>query len=211
MKKVVLIFVTLLLLIPFNVNADKLYTKISGNKEVVPGANIVYTVVVDRPLTEYEAIIEYDRTVLNLINIQEISIDTSERTFETVKDAPVSVKVKGNTETSIIYAITFMAKNNISLTNTDISINTTTAKIGNDLLTFDKVDYRITFVEEDPLFVEEEITEDENDYLTKVVNSVGTLLNEYGSPITYVSVGLNILLFILLINSIRRKRVDYDF
>lgn len=209
MKKVVLIL--LLLLLPFKVEADKLYTKISGNKEVIPGANIVYTVVVDRPLTEYEAVIEYDRSVLNLIDIEEISIDTSERTFEVLKDSPVSVKVNGNTESNIIYSIIFKAKNNILASNTDISINTTTAKIGSDLLTFDKVDYRVTFIEEDPLFVDEEPNDVENDYLNKVVNSVGTLLNEYGNPITYVSLGLNILLFILLINSFRRKRVDYDF
>ena len=211
MKKFVLIFVTLLLLIPLNVNADKLYTKVSGNEEVIPGANIVYTVVVDRLLTEYEAVIEYDRDVLNLVNIEEIKIDTATRTFEVVKDAPVSVKVKGDSQTSIIYAITFTAKNNISVVNTDISINTTIAKIGKDSLTFDSVDYRITFVEEDPLFVDEEQKNSEDDYLKKVVNSFGTLLNEYGSPITYVSLGLNILLIILLINSARRKRVDYDF
>ena len=211
MKKFLLILIAVLLLVPINVSADKLYTKISGNEEILPGANIVYTVILDTPLTEYEAVIEYDRDILNLVSVDEVKIDTAERTFEVVKDTPATVKINSDEQTTIIYKITFMAKNNISVSNTNIGINTSKAVLGKDSLIFDEVDYKISFIEEDPLFIDEDEINNEDNYLDKAVNSVGKLLQQYGNPITYVSLGLNVMLLILLINSGRRKRVDYDF
>ena len=107
MKKFLLILIAVLLLVPINVSADKLYTKISGNEEILPGANIVYTVILDTPLTEYEAVIEYDRDILNLVSVDEVKIDTAERTFEVVKDTPPTVKINSDEQTTIIYKITF--------------------------------------------------------------------------------------------------------
>ena len=212
MKKVMYVLILFVMIFTVdNVNADKLYTKISGNKEVRPGENIVCTVIADRNLTEYESILEYDREVLNLVSIDEVKLDTSNRTFNVIRDDVTSIKISGSVATPVIYAINFTAKNNINVLNTDISIKTVKAKVGSESLTFDTVDYRIKFVEEDSLFIEDKEETNSDNILSKFATDIGKIFNEYGNPIMWGSIGLNILLIILLINSIRRKKVDYDF
>ena len=93
-------------LLIIDVSADRIYTKIAGNKEAKAGDTVVYTVIVDKALNEYEATIEYDRNVLNLVNIEDIKLDTPERTFNVLRDNPTTVKVKSNSAVSIIYTIT---------------------------------------------------------------------------------------------------------
>lgn len=208
MKRVIF----LLLLIPLlivDVNADRIYTKISGNKEAKAGDTVVYTVIVDKALNEYEATIEYDRNVLNLVNIEDIKLDTPDRSFNVLRDNPTTVKVKSNSAVSIIYTVTFTLKNNINLINTDIQIKTIKALSGSDSLTSDSSDYRINIVKKDKLFEEED--SNNNGQLGSIMNDVGRIMKKYGNPIMYSSVILNILLLVLLINSIRRKKVDYDF
>ena len=208
MKKVIFLLLLIPLLI-IDVSADRIYTKIAGNKEAKAGDTVVYTVIVDKALNEYEATIEYDRNVLNLVNIEDIKLDTPERTFTVLRDNPTTVKVKSNSAVSIIYTITFTLKNNINSVNTDIQIKTIKALSGSDSLTSDSSDYRINIVKKDKLFEEE--NSNDNGQLDSIMSNVGKVMKKYGSPIMYGSVALNILLLILLINSIRRKKVDYDF
>lgn len=47
MKKFIIFVLSIFLLLPVGVNAEKAYTKITGNEKILPGANIVYTIVMN--------------------------------------------------------------------------------------------------------------------------------------------------------------------
>ena len=72
MKKFIIFVLSIFLLLPVGVNAEKAYTKITGNEKILPGANIVYTVILDRQLTKYDAAITYDRSLLTLVSVNEV-------------------------------------------------------------------------------------------------------------------------------------------
>ena len=82
MKKFIIFVLSIFLLLPVGVNAEKAYTKITGNEKILPGANIVYTVILDRQLTKYDAEITYDRSLLNLVSVNEVKLDTTDKKFE---------------------------------------------------------------------------------------------------------------------------------
>ena len=66
-------------------------------------------------------------------------------------------------------------------------------------------------VEGPTLVIEDKEETNSDNIFSKFATDIGKIFNEYGNPIMWGSIGLNILLIILLINSIRRKKVDYDF
>lgn len=209
MKKLFVFAITIFMLLPMSVNAEKVYTKITGNEKIRPGENIVYTIILDRNLTKYEAEITYDRNVLNLVSIEEVKIDTAERSFNVEKSNPIKVSVDSSSPTLIIYTVVFNAKNNINVQKTEINVKILTAINGNESFNSDTAYFNMNFIEEDSLFVEEDNTD--KDYITKILNDVKNILKDYGNFIMYISLLLNVILIIVLITNIRRKRVDYDF
>jgi len=212
MKKFMFFIVVLALFFPLGVNADTLYTKITGNQKIRPGANIVYTVIIDHKLTSYEAILNYDRSVLNLVSIDELNIDTSLKKFVVDRGDSVKINVDSDSDTLVAYTITFNAKHLIKVENTEINIETIKAKSSNEEFQAKESYFKIDFVEEDTLFVDdEEKNVNDEGIFSDLLNDVKSILKNYANPITYGSIALNIILVVVLISTVRRKRVDYDF
>ena len=103
----------------------------------------------------------------------------------------------------------FNVKNYLKVDDTEISIKTLNAKNNDEELTASESYTKVNIVDE-AIFDEEEIKTDE-DKLKTVLNDIKNVMSDYGEPITYISLGINLLLIILLISSLRRKKVDYDF
>jgi len=211
MKKLYLIVVLILLLFPINISALSLGTKIVGNEKIKTGSNIIYTVILDHPLNEYSAEISYDREALNLVDIKEININTTEKSFVVEKSNPILVNIKSEEPANIVYTLTFDVKNYTEMSSTEIKINTTKAKYQSEVLTTTEEFIKPSIVEEDVLFEQSEPTQSKNNYISKILTNLKHILNEYGSPITTGSIILNLLLIVALITSLIRKKVDYDF
>ena len=111
MKKFIIFVLSIFLLLPVGVNAEKAYTKITGNEKILPGANIVYTVILDRQLTKYDAEITYDRSLLNLVSVNEVKLDTVDKKFEVEKGNPIKLSVSSKSSAYIVYTIVMNAKN----------------------------------------------------------------------------------------------------
>lgn len=210
MKKFIFIALVLIM-IPINISALSLGTKIVGNEKIKPGSNIIYTVILDHPLTEYSAEISYDRDALNLVSIEEININTTEKKFVVEKSNPILLNINSEMPANIVYTLTFDVKNYTKMSSTELGIKTTKAKYQKEELTSTEAFINPDIVEEDILFQDEEEHKNENKYISNVLTNVKNILNNYGSPITYGSVALNVILLIALIISVIRKKVDYDF
>lgn len=208
-KYLVFILAIISIMFPRNTLALSLGTNIIGNEKVRPGSNIVYTVVLDYELTEYEAEISYDRTVLNLVDVKEININTTTNDFSVEKSNPIKIKAASKESSKIVYMLEFNVKNYLKVDDTEISIKTLNAKNNDEELTASDSYTKVNIVDE-AIFDEEEIKTDE-DKLKTVLNDIKNVMSDYGEPITYISLGLNLILIILLISSLRRKKVDYDF
>lgn len=213
MKKFIVLIVFLLVIVPSNVYAEKASTKIIGNEKALPGSNVVYTVIVDQPLTKYNAEISYDRTLLNLVSVEEININTTTKTFDVDKQNPIKISINSDNSANIIYKLTFNVKNSAKISDTNIELKTTMAVNNEDeFVTSDEL-LSLSIVEKDDLFVKDEdqsYDKSENKALA-LLNNVKVIIKNYGSPIMYASLALNLILLIALISNIRRKRVDYDF
>ena len=210
MRKIYAIILgTILLIIPSYTLALSLGTNIIGNEKVRPGSNIVYTVVLDYELTEYEAEVNYDRSVLNLVDVKEININTTNKEFLIEKSNPIKIKSTSSEAAKIVYTLEFNVKNYLKVNDTEVSIKTITAKNNDEELTASESYIKANIVNE-AIFDDEEIETDKNK-VQSLLNDIKGVMNDYGDPITYVSLGLNLLLITLLISSIRRKKVDYDF
>ena len=208
-KYMVFVLAIIFIFIPNYVSALSLGTNIIGNEKVRPGSNIVYTVVLDYELTDYEAEITYDRKVLNLVDVKEININTTTKDFSIEKSNPIKINSKSKEPAKIVYTLEFNVKNYLKVDNTELSIKTINAKNSDEELTGSESFIKINIVDE-VVFEDDEI-ETEDNKLKAFLNDVKNIMNEYGKPITYVSLGFNLLLIFLLISSIRRKKVDYDF
>lgn len=211
MKKIIFIITLVLTLCPINISALSLGTKIVGNEKIKPGSNIIYTVILDHPLTEYSAEISYDRDALNLVDVKEININTTEKNFEVEKSNPILIDIKSEEPANIVYTLTFDVKNYTKMSSTEIGVKTTKAKYESEVLTSTETFINPDIVEKDILFEDEKQQQEEGNYISNMLTSVKKILNNYGSPITYGSIILNIILFIALTVSIIRKKVDYDF
>ena len=209
MKKYFIFAFLIFLMFPGFVYAEKITTKIVGNEKVQPTQTIKYTVIVDRPLTEYSAEISYDREVLNLVGVEEINISTATRDFNYDKVDPIKITFKSKEESLIIYSLTFSVKKFFKYDSTDITINTKLAKDSSDVFESVETIQKINVVEED--YVYQETEEEKPNELSKTLTSISNILKEYDNPIIIVSLSLNFVLIVLLIISIRRKKVDYDF
>ena len=209
MKKIVFSILIVFLLIPININALSLGTKIIGSEKVRPGTNIVYTVILDYELDNYSAEITYDRNVLNLVDVKEININTTTVDFNFEKNNPIKIDVKSKKPVKIVYMLEFNVKNYVSEEETEINIKTLVAKSDDEELTASEGYIKVDVVKE-KIVTEDESSNDSNE-LNSIMNNVKNILNNYGNPITYVSIGLNLVLFVLLIFIVRRKKVDYDF
>ena len=128
MKKIIFIITLVLILCPVNISALSLGTKIVGNEKIKPGSNIIYTIILDHPLTEYSAEISYDRDALNLVDVKEININTTEKNFEVEKSNPIFIDIKSEDPANIVYTITFDVKNYTKMSSTEIGIKTTIVK-----------------------------------------------------------------------------------
>lgn len=210
MKKYVSVVLLIIFLIPFNVNAVKLGTQITGNTKLNPGSTVVYTVIVDQPLNNYKAEVIYDRNVLNLVDVNEVNINTTTKKFEVDKSNSIKVNIESDELSNIIYTIEFKVKEQITTKNTQIEVKTLLSKNKDEEFSLDEnyIDIDFEYKESDD---SEFLVDDGSKKYKKIVNSVVNVLNNYGNPILYGSLALNILLMILLISSIRRKKVDYDF
>lgn len=211
MKKFILIIVLCLFVLPSKGYALSLGTNIIGNEKVKPGENIIYTVILDQALNEYSAEITYDRSVLNLVNVTEVNINTTTKEFLVEKANPIKINIKSEELANIVYKLEFNVKNYVKATDTELSIKTLTAKTIEEEFTPVVAYEKINIVEDDVLFEEDIPSNEEDNYAKTLVNDIKNILNDYANPITYVSIALNIILIIALITNIRRKRVDYDF
>ena len=211
MKKIIFIITLVLIFSPVNIRALSLGTKIVGNEKIKPGSNIIYTVILDHPLTEYSAEISYDWDALNLVDVKEININTTSKKFEVEKSNPILIDIKSEEAANIVYTITFDVKNYTKMSSTEIGIKTTNAKYESEALTSTEAFINPDIVEKDILFEDREQHQDQQNSISSMLTSVKNILNNYGSPITYGSIVLNIILFISLTVSIVRKKVDYDF
>lgn len=213
MKKFIIFVITMFLLLPIGVNAntEKVYTKISGNEKILPGANIVYTVILDRKLTKYDAQITYDRALLNLVSVNEIKLDTVDKKFEVEKGNPIKLTVSSDSSAYVIYTIVFNAKNNIEPQRTSISIKTLSAVNGSDSFDANEVDFGIDFVQKDSLFLEDDELITTKSKSSKLLSDIKGIIDGNENIIMFSSLALNLLLIIVCFINIKRKRVDYDF
>lgn len=211
MKKFIIFVLSIFLLLPVGVNAEKAYTKITGNEKILPGANIVYTVILDRQLTKYDAEITYDRSLLNLVSVNEVKLDTVDKKFEVEKGNPIKLSVSSEPSAYIVYTIVMNAKNDIDPQRTSITIKTTTASNGDETFEPDEVDFGIDFVQEDSLFVEEEKPTTTKAKANKILSDIKGIINGNEGIIMWSSLALNLLLIVICFVNIKRKRVDYDF
>ena len=69
MKKVFIFFLILLFIIPFKVNAETIDSYIIGSNTLRKGQTVTYTIFIDRPLTEYEAIIKFNKIITAVLEI----------------------------------------------------------------------------------------------------------------------------------------------
>lgn len=210
MKKLIIIVMFTIILMPVNTKALTIGTKIIGNEKIKAGNTVMYTVILDHPLNEYSAEISYDREVLNLVDVEEININTTEKKFAVERSNPILVNIKSDEPADIVYTLTFDVKNYTTLDSTEITLKTTKANYQKESLTFTEAFIKPSIIKQDTLFQEEGQNAKDN-YLSKTMASIKEVLNEYGNPITYCSLGLNLILLISLIASIMRKKVDYDF
>ena len=214
MKKFVSILVFTLFIAPFfvigikDVKAEKINTTIVGVENVKPGENVSYTVIVDTPLTEYSAEIKYDREVLNLVSVEEVNIDTTTKDFKYEKNDPIIINAKSKEEANIIYYITFTIKNYSKDSTTEISIVTKTANNGSDKYSSEEVFNKIIISEQNDLFIKKD---DGSSEISNVINKLSKIFKQNDNVIMIVSISLNFILLILLIISLKRKKVDYDF
>lgn len=211
MKKIIFIITLVFMFCPFNIKALSLGTKIVGNEKIKPGSNIIYTVILDHPLTEYSAEISYDRDALNLVDVKEININTTEKNFEVEKSNPILINIKSEEPANIVYTLTFDVKNYTKMSSTEIGIKTKTSKYESEILTSTETFINPDIVEKETLFQETEEENNKENNISNILTSVKKIFNNYGSPITYGSIALNVILFIALMVSIIRKKVDYDF
>lgn len=209
MKKLVFCILIVFLLVPIEIKALSLGTKIIGNEKVKPGTNVVYTVILDYELDDYSAEITYDRNVLNLVDVKEININTTTVDFNYEKNNPIKIDIKSKAPVKIVYMLEFNVKNFVSEESTEVSIKTLKAKSDDEELTASEDYIKANIVKES--IVQEDDSNDEVNEIKSVMNDVKNILNNYGNPITYVSLGLNLILIIILFFNIRRKKVDYDF
>ena len=212
MKKYLFVFIFILLIIPFNVNALKLNTKVTGDDSAFNGSKLVYTVIVDQKLTNYKAEIIYDRDVLNLVDIKEINIDSTTKKFNVDKEESVFVSSESEANSSIIYTVEFKVKDLINVDKSQVEVKTLLAKSSDQEFNLDDVTVELNIsasntVDDDKL--------DNNavgtSYIKKFLNSIKSLSNKTGDWLLYGSLILNIVLIISLISSLIRKKVDYDF
>lgn len=209
MKKFVILVAFIFFLFPSIVYAEKITTKIIGSDKVQPTETILYTIIIDKQLTEYSAEITYDRNVLNFVSIEEVNVNTTEKEFNYEKKDPIVINSKSVEPANIIYTITFNVKKYFKSDSTEISINTKLAKNSSDVYDTVETVKKINVVEEENIL--EEADDEKQSELSKTLISISKVLKQYDNQITIVSIGLNMVLLILLIISIRRKKVDYDF
>ncbi len=212
MKKYLWIFIFTLIILPFNVSALKLNTKVTGSDSTFNGSKIVYTIIVDQKLTNYKAEIIYDRDVLNLVDIKEINIDTTTKKFNIDKEESVFVTSESESNSSIIYTVEFKVKDLINIDKTEIEVKTLLAKSSEQEFNIDDVTVDLSIsasnaVDDDKL----ESSAVGTSYIKRVLNSIKSLSNKTGDWLLYGSLILNIILIISLIANAIRKKVDYDF
>ncbi len=207
----ILILMICVFFIPYGVKADKIYTTITGNDKISSGENIKYTVILDNALTEYSSEITYDRNIFNLVSVDEVKIDTETKSFSVEKDDPIKINITSNVPTIIVYTITFDVKKDISVKNTTLDIKTITSST-----IVNKKKKNLTSV--DQTFEIEVLDKDDSTIIVKkdnsIKNTVGSLrklVDDYWDIVMYVSLGLNLVLIICLICSLKRKKMDYDF
>ena len=208
MKKYIVLLL-LVFLLPLNVKAVKLGTQITGNTKLTPGSTVVYTVIVEQQLNNYKAEITYDRNVLNLVDIKEVNINTTTKKFDVDKSDSINVKIESEEFCNVIYTIEFKVKEQITAKTTQVEVKTLLSKNKDEEFSLDENYIDIDFeYEEDN---DEYIIEDNSKKYKKLLNSVANIVKNYGDPIMYGSLGLNLILIIIVISSVRRKKVDYDF
>lgn len=212
MKKYWFIFILLLIIVPFNVNALKLNTKVTGDDSAFNGSKLVYTIIVDQKLTNYKSEIIYDRDVLNLVDIKEINIDTTTKKFNVDKTESVLVTSESEKNANIIYTIEFKVKDLIKVKQTEIEVKTLLAKNSEQEFNLDDVVFDLNISESN---VVDDSTMDnksiDTSYIKGILNSIKSFSNKTGGWLLYGSLILNIILIISLISSLIRKKVDYDF
>ncbi len=212
MKKYWFIFILLLIIVPFNVNALKLNTKVTGDDSAFNGSKLVYTIIVDQKLTNYKSEIIYDRDVLNLVDIKEINIDTTTKKFNVDKTESVLVTSESEKNANIIYTIEFKVKDLIKVKHTEIEVKTLLAKNSEQEFNLDDVVFDLNISESN---VVDDSTMDnksiDTSYIKGILNSIKSFSNKTGGWLLYGSLILNIILIISLISSLIRKKVDYDF
>ncbi|MDD6879178.1 MAG: hypothetical protein PUD59_02995 [bacterium] len=209
MKKFVFSILLMLFFIPIYVNAASISTKIIGNEKIKPGENIVFTVIVDQLLTEYDCEITYDRNILNLVSVDEVNINTTQKEFNVEKGNPIKLNIKSTNKGNMIYSLTFNVKNSAKADFTEIGLKTNLAKLDDEVYTSNEVYNKLTIVDNDYLFEEADTTEESE--VNKILADVKVILRDYNNLIIFISVSFNLILIFALVSSLRRKKVDYDF
>lgn len=212
MKKYCFILIFVLLVIPFNVKALKLNTKVAGNDTAFNGSKIIYTVIVDQKLTNYKAEIVYDRDVLNLVDVKEVNIDTTTKKFDVDKADSVFITTESEKDSTIIYTVEFKVKDLIKVNQTSIEVKTLLAKNSEQEFNLDDILFDLNISESNEV---DDSTIDKSSidtsYLKGLLNRIKSFSNKTGDWLLYGSIILNIILIISLISSLIRKKVDYDF
>ena len=212
MKKYCFILIFVLLVIPFNVKALKLNTKVAGNDTAFNGSKIIYTVIVDQKLTNYKAEIVYDRDVLNLVDVKEVNIDTTTKKFDVDKADSVFITTESEKDSTIIYTVEFKVKDLIKVNQTSIEVKTLLAKNSEQEFNLDDILFDLNISESNEV---DDSTIDKSSidtsYLKGLLNRIKSFSNKAGDWLLYGSIILNIILIISLISSLIRKKVDYDF
>lgn len=207
-----IIFTLLLLIVPFNVKALKLNTKVTGDDAAFNGSKLVYTVIVDQKLSNYKAEIIYDRDVLNLVDVKEINIDTTTKKFDVDKAESVFVTSESDKDSTIIYTVEFKVKDLIKADQTVIEVKSLLAKNSEQEFNLDDVSFDLNISESN---VVDNSTIDKSSidtsYIKSLLNSIKSFSNKTGDWLLYGSLLLNVILIISLISSLIRKKVDYDF
>ena len=215
--KYYVLLIVCLLFIPLNVKADELYTTITGNNNIKAGSEVKYTIILDTSLTEYEAEIEYDRDILNFVDAEEEKIDTENKAFSVEKNNPIKINITSEEPTIIVYTLIFNVKNDIELKDTKLNIKTTNAKTLVDKKSIElsarDVTFEIKVSSNEETNIDEEIVDNDKkiDDLKKTALKIKDFFNDYRDIIMYSSLALNLILIIVLIISLKRKKMDYDF
>lgn len=207
-KKTLFVFF-LLIFLPLNVKALNVSTEIIGNKSASHGDTIFYTIIVDQPLNVYKSEIKYDRNVLNLINVNEVNINTTKKKFEVDRSDSIVIDINSEEVSNIVYTLEFKVKNYSKLKNTKLSLKTLIAKTSEENFTSTEDYVDIDIVENNNEGDYE--VDDSDNKITLMVNNIKRLLNNYRDNILYISIFINIVMFIILLINFKRKKVDYDF